>query len=67
MGTFYRVYAKFEGQTRFKPLDLSTGQQVTNLIHATIIPSWQLEGLKTYLKEVKQDQSEIEFRINKIK
>ena len=38
MQTYYRLYAKFEGQKRFKPLDLSTGEQVTNLIHATMIP-----------------------------
>lgn len=67
MGINYRVYAKFEGQTRFKPLDLSTGQQVTNLIHATLVPAWQLEGLKSYIEEVKQDQPELEFKIQKIK
>ncbi len=62
----YRVYAKFEGQQRFKPMDLSTGQQVTNLIYATIVSENRLWDLKEYLEEVKKDQPEIEFRIDKI-
>lgn len=62
----YRVYAKFEGQQRFKPMDLSTGQQVTNLIYATIVSESRLWDLKEYLEEVKKDQPEIEFRIDKI-
>jgi hypothetical protein len=43
---YYRIYAKFDGQNRFKPLDLSTGAQVTNLIHATIIREFELERAK---------------------
>jgi len=67
METYYRVYAKFEGQTKFKPLDLSTGQQVTNLIYATMVSQSRLYDLKAYLEEVKQDQPEIEFKLEKIK
>lgn len=67
METYYRVYAKFEGQNKFKPLDLSTGQQVTNLIHATMVSQSRLYDLKSYLDEVKQDQPEIEFKLEKIK
>ena len=63
----YRVYAKFEGQQRFKPMDLSTGQQVTNLIYATIVSESRLWDLKEYLEDVKKDQPELEFKIEKIK
>lgn len=62
----YRVYAKSKDMKRFKAVDLSTGNVVANLIHATIIPAWQLESLKEYLKEVQQEQPELEFRIDKI-
>jgi hypothetical protein len=63
MTTYYRLYAKFEGQNKFKPIDLSTGQQVTNLIHATMIPEEKIEYLTYSLKE---NEPEIEFKIEKI-
>lgn len=47
-------------------MDLSTGQQVTNLIYATIVSESRLWDLKEYLEEVKKDQPEIEFRIDRI-
>lgn len=61
---YYRLYAKFEGQKQFKPVDLSTGNQVTNLIHATMIPEDKIENLKYTLSE---NEPEIEFKIVKIK
>lgn len=64
MGAYYRLYAKFEGQKQFKPVDLSTGNQVTNLIHATMIPEDKIENLKDALAE---NEPEIEFKIVKIK
>lgn len=63
METYYRLYAKFEGQQRHKPLDLSTGQQVTNLIHATIIPEENLGKLE----EIMQQNPNIHFQIEKIR
>jgi hypothetical protein len=63
MQTYYRLYAKFEGQKRFKPLDMATGTQVTNLIHATMIPEFNLGILKQIIK----DNSETQFKIIKIK
>jgi hypothetical protein len=53
---YYRIYAKFAGQTKFQPLDLSTGQQVINLIHATLIPAENLgkvQQIIEYNKDVK--------------
>lgn len=67
METYYRVYAKSNEMKRFRAVDLSTGNVVANLIHATLVPAWQLEGLKSYIEEVKQDQPELEFKIQKIK
>lgn len=67
MEKFYRVYAKSKDMKRFRAVDLSTGNVVSNLIRATIIPAWQLESLKIYIEEVKQDQPELEFKIEKIK
>ena len=34
---YYRIYAKFYGQKNFKPVDTNKGQQVTNLIFASLI------------------------------
>jgi len=61
MTTYYRVYAKFQGQKRFLPLDLSTGLQVINLIHATLIPAENLDKLK----EAISDNKDVEFKIIK--
>jgi hypothetical protein len=63
MKVYYRLYAKFEGQKRFKPLDLSTGQQVTNLIHASMIPEENLSKIE----EIIQQNSNIHFQLEKIK
>lgn len=56
----YRVYAKFNGQKQFKPLDLSTGQQVTNLIYATLVPAENLGRLKDAIQG--QQDAKIEIR-----
>lgn len=64
METYYRLYAKFEGQKKFKPIDLSNGNQVTNLIHATMIPENKIEAL---LDAISENEPEIEFKITKIK
>jgi hypothetical protein len=63
MHTYYRLYAKFEGQNKFKALDLSKGTQVINLIYATMIPEFNLGILKQIIK----DNSETQFKIVKIK
>ena len=44
--TNYRLYAKFNDQKTFKPLDIAQGTQVSNLIRATILPAENLEKLK---------------------
>ena len=48
--TNFRLYAKFNGQKQFKPLDINEGIQVNNLIHATIVPAENLEKLKQLVK-----------------
>ena len=63
METFYRLYAKFPEQNRYKPLDLATGTQVTNLIHATMIPEWKLK----WLEDMYTENPEISFKLEKIK
>lgn len=35
----YRIYCQAKGQASFHALDLSTGEQVRNLIQATLIPA----------------------------
>ena len=42
----FRVYAKFPGQSKYRPLDLAQGTQVNNLIHATIVPAEKLDKVK---------------------
>ena len=63
MQTYYRLYAKFEGQNKFKALDLSKGSQVENLIYATMIPAENLGKIDQIIK----DNTETEFKIVKIK
>lgn len=60
---FFRIYAKFQDIKTFKPLDISRGAPVTNLIHATLINSEEIGKAKDYLKLVKQDQPEILLQI----
>ena len=57
---YYRVYAKFNGQKQFKPLDLSQGTQVTNLMYATLVPAENLGKLKEAIQG--QDNAKIEIR-----
>lgn len=63
MQTYYRLYAKFSFQNKFKALDLDKGTQVENLIYATMVPEFNLGILKKIIK----DNSEIQFKIVKIK
>lgn len=63
MQTYYRLYAKFEGQNKFKALDLNKGTQVENLIYATMIPGENLGKIQNII----EDNSEIKFKIVKIK
>jgi len=58
----YRIYAKFKGQKTFKALDLSKGNQVNNLIYATIIREEELEKVKKII----EDNSDVEFEIRKV-
>ena len=58
---YYRIYAKFAGQTKFQPLDLSTGQQVINLIYATLIPAENLGKVQ----DIINDNKEVKFEIRK--
>lgn len=60
---YFRTYAKFEGQKNFKPLDLSTGTQVTNLIHATLIPS---ENVPKLLEALKQNTEGVKLEIRAV-
>ena len=60
---FYRLYAKFSFQNKFKALDLNAGTQVENLIYATMIPSENLGNIKEIIKS----NPEVKFKILKIK
>lgn len=62
----YRVYAKFPDMGKFKPLDLSKGAPVTNLIYATIIDGEQLDKTKEFLMLVHKDQPEVKLQIRDI-
>lgn len=63
METYYRLYAKFEGQNKFKALDLSNGSQVKNLIYSTMIPAENLGKIEQIIK----DNKETQFKIVQIK
>lgn len=61
--TYYRLYAKFSGQSKFKAMDLFEGTQVDNLIYATILR--QGEALKV-LQELQLAYPKAQFRIKEI-
>jgi hypothetical protein len=63
MTKFYFLYAKFEGQDKFKALDLTEGIQVNNLIRATMIPSEKLG----YIEDIIRDNPNVEFKVKLIK
>jgi len=42
----YRLYGKFTGEKRFRPMDYNKGIQVSNLIHATLFTPEEMDSLK---------------------
>lgn len=60
---YYRIYAKFEGQTKFEALDLSTGAQVKNLIRATLVD----ENNIGKVQKIIDDNKDVKFEIRKVK
>ena len=60
---YYRIYAKFKGQTKFEALDLSTGAQVKNLIRATLVD----ENNIGKVQKIIEDNKEVQFEIRKVK
>ena len=60
---YYRLYAKFSGQSKFKAMDLFEGTQVDNLIYATILR--QGEAIKV-LQELQLAYPKAQFRIKEI-
>lgn len=59
---YYRIYAKFKGQNKFQALDLSTGQQVINLIYATLVD----ENNIIKVQKIIDDNKEVQFQIRKV-
>jgi hypothetical protein len=64
MTIYYRLYAKFTGQKKFKPLDLGRGCQVTNLIYATLIPEENIPKINKIIEDNKETKFEIRKVIN---
>jgi hypothetical protein len=60
---YYRIYAKFKGQTKFEALDLSTGGQVKNLIRATLVTEDNIGKVQKII----EDNKEVQFEIRKVK
>lgn len=58
---YYRIYAKFPGQNQFRPLDLSTGQQVINLIHATLLNEYEIH----IFNKICKDNEDVQFKLIK--
>lgn len=60
----YRVYAREkEKGGRWKPMDLSTGRMVTNLIFASILTAQQADAQIKYMNE---NNNEYEFKRRKV-
>jgi hypothetical protein len=59
MSTFYRLYAKFQGQKTFKALDINQGYQVSNLIYATLLNEHELPKVKNLIELNKETKFEI--------
>ena len=58
----FRLYAKFNQDKQFKPVDCETGKQVINLIYATIIPAENLGKLTENYKGIDPSFAKIEAR-----
>jgi len=53
MTKVYRIYGKHKDQSRFKPMDLSEGIQVVNLIKASLVEETKITGLMEQLTKNK--------------
>ena len=60
--TYFRLYAKFNGEKNFKPIDCSTGKPVINLIYATLVPKENLGKLTENYKGIDPTFAIIEAR-----
>ena len=60
--TYFRLYAKFNGENNFKPIDCSTGRPVINLIYATLVPKENLGKLTENYKGIDPTFAIIEAR-----
>ena len=58
------VYGKYKNEN-YKAMDIREGKQVSNLMYATLIPSYKLEQLKTSLLETFGKEKEWAFQIRK--
>jgi hypothetical protein len=61
---YYRVYAKFDGQKKFKALDLSTGLQVNNLIRATLVHESSMKGV---FELIELNKNTCSMKVKKVK
>lgn len=52
MENYYRIYAKFDFQPKFKALDLKNGTQVENLFYASFM---NYEELQIFINNHKND------------
>ena len=58
----YRLYIKWLDQTRFSPVDWKAGQQVGNLIYATLFTAEEMAVAKTEITTHNHGRFTHEFR-----
>lgn len=64
---YYRIYGKQGNAKRFKAMDYSSGELVTNLIYATNFEPLQKEELEAEVKYLNDNNPEFTFELREVK
>jgi antirestriction protein ArdC len=57
------VYAKHQDESRYSPMDLSTGKNGVALMYATLIPESNLQKLMAFVDKLRQECTDFSFQI----
>ena len=62
----WRLYVKWPGQDRFRPVDWKKGTQVMNLIHATLFNDIEASQVKADLRQMQNENEGMEWKFAKV-
>lgn len=61
------IYGKQDNDRRYKPMNIAKGDQVTNLIHATLWPPSKRKEVEEFAKELNTDNHDWQFEVREKK